>query len=145
MRWFSLGYALSLARLVECYTPRGQICIDASFESPPAEWRTKYEGSGYTQWKRRSGLTPTSRTGPSSAFNQRYYWYVETNPWRLPGYASTWSRLPDDKAVLESPYRPGVTYVSFYYHMYGSGIGSLEVCRYIHRLLPCALGLHRPV
>ena len=140
MRWLALACALGLLQRTQSYAPRGTVCSEGFFEplppgsqSPPEEWKTDFEGSGYTQWKTKSRRTPTWYTGPNSAFEQSYYYYVETNPWRL-GYSystrpASWYRLPDDEATLESPMVLGATYVSFYYHMYGYGIGSLEVRR----------------
>ena len=57
---------------------------------------------------------------------------METNPWQNggrpnEGWPDTWSSLPDDATNLESPMVSGASDVSFYYHMYGSGIGTLEV------------------
>ena len=132
MRWAALACAIGIACRVDCYVPRGTVCLDSSFESDTQDWRTWFEASQYTQWKRGEGETPTSFTGPSEAKDQSYYWYVETNPWQNggrpnEGWPDTWSSLPDDATNLESPMVSGASDVSFYYHMYGSGIGTLEV------------------
>ena len=129
MRWAALACAFGLASRGDCYVPRGTVCLDSSFESDTQDWRTWFEASQYTQWKRGEGETPTYYTGPSEAKDQSYYWYVETNPWQNGGwpYPDSWSRLPGDATNLESPMVSGASDVSFYYHMYGSGIGTLEV------------------
>eukprot|EP00413_Alexandrium_margalefii_P001604 CAMPEP_0204512430 /NCGR_PEP_ID=MMETSP0661-20131031/949_1 /ASSEMBLY_ACC=CAM_ASM_000606 /TAXON_ID=109239 /ORGANISM="Alexandrium margalefi, Strain AMGDE01CS-322" /LENGTH=1025 /DNA_ID=CAMNT_0051517549 /DNA_START=53 /DNA_END=3130 /DNA_ORIENTATION=- len=70
-------------------------------------------------WTRRSGGTPSSSTGPSSAADGRYYMYIETSSPRRTG----------DTAVLKT--KPlvvaGSTVMKFKYHMYGRTTGSLEV------------------
>lgn len=130
MRWAALACAIGLVCRGDCYNPRGTVCLDSSFETDTADWRTWFTASKFTQWKRGQGSTPTSSTGPSQAKDQSFYWYVETNPWQIQGYwpyPSTWSNLPDDATNLESPMVSGASDLSFYYHMYGSGIGTLEV------------------
>ncbi|XP_033751998.1 MAM and LDL-receptor class A domain-containing protein 1-like [Pecten maximus] len=85
---------------------------------------------GYTQdstdtfdWTRHSGATNSAGTGPTNDHTYKtsrgHYMYIETSSPRKPG----------DKARLISP-----TYtdsqamcVQFYYHMYGSNIGALNV------------------
>merc|ERR1712166_530911 len=129
MRWAALACAIGLVCRGDCYVPRGTVCLDSSFETDTGDWRTWFTASKFTQWKRNEGSTPTGNTGPSQAEDQSYYWYVETNPWQNGGwpYPSTWSNLPDDATNLESPMVSGASDLSFYYHMYGSGIGTLEV------------------
>ena len=129
MRWAALACAIGLVCRGDCYVPRGTVCLDSSFETDTGDWRTWFTASKFTQWKRNEGSTPTGFTGPSQAEDQSYYWYVETNPWQNGGwpYPSTWSNLPDDATNLESPMVSGASDLSFYYHMYGSGIGTLEV------------------
>ena len=72
-------------------------------------------GSGSTVWDRTSGSTPNSGTGPSSAKEGSYYMFLETSG------GSTGAT-----AYLESPSLSGVFSldVSFWYHCYGSSIGS---------------------
>ena len=130
MRWIALAFAASLVRRGNCYTPSGTKCVDSSFENPSDDWQTWFTASRYTQWQRGSGSTPTPYTGPSVAEDESFYFYVQTDPWQQSDwypYPSSWSRLPDDMAYLESPMVQGASDLSFYYHMYGSGIGTLEV------------------
>ena len=46
-----------------------------------------------------------------------YYLYIETSRPRVPG----------DKATILTPYLNGPQCMEFYYHMYGRGIGSLNI------------------
>lgn len=75
-----------------------------------------------TNWRKRSGTTPTSNTGPSSALQGDYYRYVE----------SSGNKNPDKTAVLTTKKcldLSGVTnpVLRFQYHLYGSSMGSLAV------------------
>ena len=144
MRWATLACVVGLVRRGDCYIPGGSVCLDTSFETNTGDWRTVFTGSKFTQWTRGEGSTPigadlrTDSSGPSRAKDQSFYWYVETNPWqnapvydgRPPYTAPPFSDLynmPDDTAFLESPMVSGASDLSFYHHMHGSGIGTLEV------------------
>lgn len=76
-------------------------------------------GSDDFDWTRHSGGTPTSYTGPSSAHDGNYYLYAESD-----------YHLPSKKALLDVTFDftslPDPN-LSFYYHMYGSEMGSLKV------------------
>ncbi|CAH3142232.1 unnamed protein product [Porites lobata] len=72
-------------------------------------------------WTRHKGATLSSGTGPSGdhTSGKGYYMYIETSSPRVQG----------DNAKLKSPPLKfsGTMCLSFYYHMYGSDIGSLKV------------------
>ena len=74
-------------------------------------------------WKRNSGSTSSSSTGPSSAYEGTYYYYVETSTYGT-GY-------PNKTAYLESPRydfsNQGSASITFKYHMYGSSMGTLKL------------------
>jgi len=77
-------------------------------------------------WYRNQGSTPSSSTGPDHDNTigdaTGWYAYMETSS----GYANT----AGDEVILESSNYDGTTYditLSFYYHMYGSNIGTLNV------------------
>lgn len=75
---------------------------------------------GEFNWTRRSGTTPSSATGPSSARQGNYYAYLETSA----GSANA----SGDTALLETPpFNPDDANLSFDYHMYGSNMGTLAV------------------
>ncbi|KAM7427033.1 hypothetical protein ABFA07_021757 [Porites harrisoni] len=98
--------------------------------SPPSAITCNFDVSmcGFVQdkndkfdWTRRKGATSSSGTGPSGdhTSGKGYYMYIETSSPRVQG----------DNAKLKSPplkFR-GTMCLSFYYHMYGSDIGSLKV------------------
>ncbi|XP_065195813.1 MAM and LDL-receptor class A domain-containing protein 1-like [Sycon ciliatum] len=87
--------------------------------------------SGYTQatrieqfyWTRKQGATPDLNTGPLSdhSSGSGHYLYIETSP---PSQAG-------DKAIIYSPHytilHTKVCTFSFWYHMYGRNIGTLNV------------------
>lgn len=77
-----------------------------------------FTNTGSKQMLRRSGTTPSGGTGPSSAANGTYYAYFETSS------GAAYSK--GDTAYLQ---KTGVSTnaMSFYYHMYGSDIGTLAV------------------
>lgn len=69
-------------------------------------------------WTRKSGSTPTSRTGPSKAHSGNHYMYIEAS-----------FRKGHDKAVLQSStttFGRGA-WLSFQHHMFGPRIGTLKV------------------
>lgn len=91
-----------------------------SFESNFGDW-TQGNGDDFN-WARRSGSTPSSNTGPSSASNGSQYVYMESS---APNYSSK-------RAILISPcYNlTGLNQAtfSFKYHMYGTAaMGSLKL------------------
>ena len=90
------------------------------FESGFGSW-TQGSGDDF-DWTRRSGSTPSSNTGPSSASDGSQYVYMESS---APNFSTK-------RAILESPcYNlSGVTNGSFNfkYHMYGAtAMGSLSL------------------
>ncbi|ELT98075.1 hypothetical protein CAPTEDRAFT_223845 [Capitella teleta] len=67
-------------------------------------------------WLRQSGSTPSSDTGPPSSYDGEYYFYVEASGTSLtPGSQTT----PSGKLLCLK--------LDFYYFMYGSSLGILEV------------------
>lgn len=71
------------------------------------------------EWTRRSGATPSSNTGPTTASSGNYYVYMETSS----GHAYD----DGDEAILTSPaISLNDGNLSFDYHMYGSDMGKLQ-------------------
>jgi hypothetical protein len=74
---------------------------------------------GELDWRRRTGPTPSADTGPDSAYEGGWYLYTEATG----NYKET--------AILQSPCLDLTTVscpaLSFWYHMYGSQMGSLSV------------------
>ena len=72
-------------------------------------------------WTHNSNSTPSSNTGPSSASEGSYYYYIESS---FPNYGGK-------TAILESPcFDMSVlseAYFNFDYHMYGDTMGSLRL------------------
>jgi hypothetical protein len=87
-----------------------------SFETSFGVW---IDISGYEgDWTRISGETPSSHTGPKSAHDCSYYIYTSA------------SGNPEKTAIIEASFdfsSVSEPVLSFYYHMYGSDIGSLCV------------------
>ena len=94
-----------------------------SFESNPngldgTLWYN--DPTGPTNGWIRASNTSTTNTGPSFAFDSTYFMYVEGNL----SNSSTNYRLVSKCVDLNSFSNPSFV---FAYHMYGSGIGTLEV------------------
>ncbi len=89
------------------------------FESGFGEW-INITGDD-TDWTQRSGSTTSSATGPTSAYEGIYYLYIESSS---PHY-------PNKIAILEGPAFDVTSLtnaeLSFWYHMYGSTMGTLSV------------------
>ena len=80
----------------------------------------------HDDWYQNQGSTPSSRTGPDhdNTIGDATGWYIhmETSS----GYANS----SGDEVIIESPDLDAATYtmdLSFYYHMHGSNIGTLNV------------------
>ena len=70
-------------------------------------------------WSRTSGSTPTAFTGPNEAQDGNFYIFTESN-----GNANNEAILFSPCFDLTSATNPRIT---FFYHMYGSGMGDLTV------------------
>lgn len=90
-----------------------------SFESGLGAW-TNATGDDL-DWTRRSGTTPSSSTGPSSASAGSYYMYVESSS---PNYPSKVTRFESPCYDLTGQ---SAASFSFKYHMYGSNMGTLAL------------------
>lgn len=98
-----------------------EVLESEDFENPtPGNW-INVTGDDTNDWTRNSDGTPSSRTGPDSGANgTTWYMYVETS--RGDAYNA------GDTAILEGPEITGSDRrLSFYYHMYGSNMGTLSV------------------
>lgn len=77
--------------------------------------------SNYYRWNiTDNGTTPSSSTGPSSAHSGNKFFFTEASSGNLDNEAELITPLIDI-SMLTTPY------LSFYYHMYGSAMGSLHV------------------
>lgn len=89
------------------------------FESSPNTWENTTGDD--TDWTRKTGSTTSGSTGPPSAQEGSYYFYVEASS---PNY-------PSKTAILSGPCfdltGKSSANFSFYYHMYGSGMGTLSL------------------
>ncbi|MEM0998546.1 MAG: M43 family zinc metalloprotease [Bacteroidota bacterium] len=90
-----------------------------SFESGLGDW--SQSSSDDFDWARRSGTTPSSGTGPSSAASGTFYVYVEaSNP-----------NFPSRRTLLNGPCfdLPSNSQVnfSFQYHMLGNAVGTVDL------------------
>ena len=88
-----------------------------SFETDLGEWEQSTDDD--FDWTRKSGSTPTSYTGPYSAYDGNYYLYTEASN----AYPNKEFGLKEsfDFSAIAKPY------LSFWYHMYGSSMGQLKV------------------
>lgn len=72
-------------------------------------------------WTRRTGSTPSSNTGPTSAIDGNYYIYTEAS---YPNYGSKTAIITSRCFNLTRVNSPAAT---FRYHMYGSTMGRLQL------------------
>jgi len=86
-----------------------------SFEIDLGLWTQS--SSDDIDWTRKSGSTPSSSTGPSTASDGSYYIYVEASS---PNYPSKTAVLTSTNLSIDAN-----TEFSFDYHMYGAAMGSL--------------------
>jgi trimeric autotransporter adhesin len=89
------------------------------FESGFGAW-TNQSGDDL-DWTRRSGSTPSSSTGPSSASAGSFYMYVEASS---PNYPSKVTRIESPCYDLSGA---STATFSFKYHMYGATMGTLAL------------------
>jgi predicted phosphodiesterase len=99
--------------------PPPGVLTDADFESGFGEW-VNVTGDTH-DWTRDSGGTPSSSTGPSTGANgSTWYVYLETS--------SGGANSSGNTAYLQGPDIGGSNRtLTFYYHMYGADMGSLNV------------------
>ncbi|VDI15470.1 Hypothetical predicted protein, partial [Mytilus galloprovincialis] len=77
-------------------------------------------GSDDADWRRNTGATGSTRTGPDQAIDGDYYLYIETS-------SGTMS-LGEHARFISTVLNPDTEIcLSFYYHMYGDSMGTLEV------------------
>lgn len=101
---------------------RNESCIQhyiCDFESnPESTCFLSASPSSNIAWTRHSGSTPSSSTGPTSAYRGLHYKYIET----------TYGAL-GDKAILESSraFQAKTHCLTMYYHMYGATINTLTI------------------
>jgi hypothetical protein len=94
-----------------------QLPYTESFETDFGDWEQSTDDD--SDWTRNSGTTPSSYTGPSSAFDGDYYIYTEAS-----------NMYPDKEFGLKESFdfssiiKP---YITFWYNMYGSTMGTLKV------------------
>ncbi|MFW6110371.1 MAG: hypothetical protein ACOC6Q_03045, partial [Patescibacteria group bacterium] len=88
-----------------------------SFESDFGDWENDPDNT--SDWRRNSGGTDSSNTGPSSAQDGDYYIYVETS--------SGYSYSSGDTDIIEYSLScgEGSGNIDFYFHQYGSEQGTL--------------------
>lgn len=100
-----------------CDAQVSQFPYDESFEGGLGDW--SQDNNDNINWTRRSGSTPSSGTGPSSAYDGSYYLYTEAsgNPGAVAGITSPCF----DLTGLSGPE------FSFAYHMYGTDMGTLSL------------------
>ena len=104
---------------LSCSSTVGTFPYNEGFESGTGAWIQN--ASDDFDWTNQTGGTTSGGTGPSGANGGSYYMYTETSSPRTTG----------DIAILESPCFDLTSAFSanfsFYYHMYGSTMGTLYV------------------
>jgi hypothetical protein len=102
-----------------CQSLVGTLPYSESFESDLGQWAD--DTADDFDWSRHSGATTSSGTGPGSALNGGYYLYTEASD----------PNSPSKTAILMSPcfdlHGVGGASLEFWYHMYGTYMGSLTL------------------
>lgn len=101
------------------FSGTGRIVLESeNFEAGTGNWLNVSSGDTH-DWTRDSGGTPSSSTGPAAgALGSTWYMYVEASNASVAG----------NSVILEGPDIDGTgREMTFYYHMYGSHIGTLYV------------------
>ena len=91
------------------------------FESGLGNWTQATDDD--FNWTRITGSTSSSFTGPTSAYSENYYMYVESS---YPNYPYLTGRLISP-IINASSQQFSVLLFSFWYHMYGDTMGYLSV------------------
>ncbi|MBR9976825.1 MAG: hypothetical protein KFH87_01950, partial [Bacteroidetes bacterium] len=119
---FTLGLFLA-ASVPQAEAQISNFPYSQSFESGSTygPWGTWTQGpaSSNPRWQRRSGSTGSSNTGPSGAHDGSWYIYLETS-----GGSTGSTDYVTGSFNFSSVTSP---YISFFYHMYGSSMGTLAV------------------
>ncbi|MFT5640347.1 MAG: chitodextrinase [Cyclobacteriaceae bacterium] len=107
---------------ISCATTISAFPYGESFEGSAGAWS---QGSGDDgDWINFSGATPSSTTGPSSASDGSFYFYLEASTNGTSGQIGA-----NATAVLDGPCidlsSEGSASIDFDYHMYGSNMGTL--------------------
>ncbi|XP_071503069.1 MAM domain-containing glycosylphosphatidylinositol anchor protein 2-like [Diadema antillarum] len=118
----TLPALLLLMTVAQCWgynTTQGPNNFDCDFEYGTCGWQQSYYDD--FDWSLNSGGTSSSSTGPSGdhTTGNGYYMYIETSS---PRYSGQVARL-----TSPAQYRYGPQCLTFWYHMYGSTINSLNV------------------
>jgi len=111
-----LGPISSTPQVTPSPLQQGLPDIACDFEGGFCNWINS--GSPGHEWSLQSGSTQSSGTGPSGAYGGSYYAYTEAS------YGGN-----DQDFFLEQSFAPvqASFSLSFYYHMYGSNMGSLTL------------------
>jgi endonuclease/exonuclease/phosphatase family metal-dependent hydrolase len=103
----------------ECAISVASFPYTEGFESGWGDWVNA--AGDDMDWTRNSGSTPSNNTGPSGAHGGSWYVYTEASS----------PNNPDKTALLEGPCFDLIgaadPQLTFWYHMYGSGMGTLNV------------------
>jgi len=89
-----------------------------SFETGFGEWRNSTGDD--INWRRHSGSTTSSGTGPSGAADGTYYIYTESSSPNYPSKTAAIEAIFDFSGISDP-------ILSFDYHMYGSSMGTLAI------------------
>ena len=104
---------------LDCFSTIGSFPYSEGFEATSTAWNQG--GNDNLDWTRFSGPTPSVSTGPESALQGTYYYYIEASS---PNYPSKTANLISPCFDLSSASSAAV---DFAYHMYGTSMGELKL------------------
>jgi len=99
--------------------PPPQAVANCSFEDNSLCGLWRQTGADSFDWTRRSGGTPSSKTGPSRAFDGNWYMYTEGSAPRKIGDTAILTSAP---LIIDQPMK-----MEFRYNMYGKDVGALRI------------------
>ncbi|MCG8697022.1 MAG: choice-of-anchor J domain-containing protein, partial [Bacteroidales bacterium] len=102
-----------------CINTISELPYSESFESSMGDWQQSTKDD--TEWILRSGGTPSSNTGPSSAGDGNNYCYIESSSPNYPQKQAIFNSPCFDLTAAENPV------ITFNYHMYGAAMGKLDL------------------
>lgn len=107
----------STTPVVICTSTINTFPYTESFESAASLWQNNT--TDQIDWTRDANGTPSNATGPASAANGSYYYYIEASSPNYPAKAATLESPCFDISAVSEPV------ISFETNMYGAAMGSL--------------------
>lgn len=117
--WGSVSdFTVNITGGANCFTISNYPYVE-DFENSFMSW--SQDATDSIDWSMNAGTTPSINTGPSSAFEGSNYLYIESSSPNYPAKVANLISPCFDLSSLNDPL------LSFYYHMYGADMGTLNL------------------